>query len=135
MAVYLSNGVQVTFGGTNISDWVSSCTLNRNYDSIETTSMGSSAHEFVAGLEASSITMELFNDFAASASMALIDEAVGTVVAMTVKPASGSTSATNPQYAFSVLVNNVTPINGSVADLATSSLTFDCVTKITKTTS
>lgn len=134
MAVYLSNGVQVTFDSTNISDWVSSVTLNRNYDELEVTTMGSTGHEFVAGLEASSITLEIFNDFAASASMTLIDQAVGTLKTITVKPAAGATSSTNPQYSMSVLVNNVTPINGAVGDLATSSLTFNVSGAITKTT-
>ena len=134
MAVYLSNGVQVTFDSTNISDWVSSVTLNRNYDELEVTTMGSTGHEFVAGLEASSITLEIFNDFAASAAMTLIDQAVGTLKTITVKPAAGATSSTNPQYSMSVLVNNVTPINGAVGDLATSSLTFNVSGAITKTT-
>lgn len=134
MAVYLSNGVQVTFDSTNISDWVSSVTLTRNYDELEITSMGSTGHEFIAGLEASSITLEIFNDFASQASMALIDAAVGQIKTITVKPAAGATSSTNPQYSMSVLVNNVTPINGTVADLATSSLTFNVTGSITKTT-
>lgn len=134
MAVYLSNGVQVTFDSTNISDWVSSVTLNRNYDELEVTTMGSTGHEFIAGLEASSITLEIFNDFAASASMTLIDGAVGTLKTIKVKPAAGATSSTNPEYTMTVLVNNVTPINGTVADLATSSLTFNVSGAISKST-
>lgn len=134
MAVYLNNGVVVTFGATDISDWVSSCTLNRTFDELETTAMGDLGHKYVAGLEASSVTMDIYNDFATSASMALIDAAVGTKVTMTVKPTAAATSATNPLYTFDVLVNNVTPINGAVADLATSSLTFNVVGNIVKTT-
>ena len=134
MAVYLSNGVQVTFDGTNISDWVSSATLTRAYEELETTSMGSGGREYVAGLETSSITLEIFNDFAALASMTLIDGAIGTLKTITVKPAAGATSATNPMYSMSVLVNNVTPINGATGDLATSSLSFNVSGVITKTT-
>ena len=136
MAVYLNNGVVVKFGAANtdISDWVSSVTLNRNFDELEVTAMGDSGHKYVAGLEASSVTLEIFNDFATDASMALLDAAVGTVVAMSVKPTGAATSATNPLYSFNVLVNGVTPINGSVADLATSSLTFNVSGAITKTT-
>lgn len=134
MAVYLNNGVVVTFGGTDISDWVSSVTLNRTWDELEITAMGDTGRKYVAGLEAGSITLDIFNDFATSASMALIDAAAGTVVAMTVKPTGSATSASNPLYSFNVLVNNVTPINGAVGDLATSSLTFNISGAITKTT-
>lgn len=136
MAVYLNNGVVVTFGASNkdISDWVSSITLNRNWDELEVTAMGDTGHKYVAGLEAGSITIDFFNDFASDASMALIDAAAGTVVAMTVKPTAAAVSATNPLYSFNVLVNGITPINGSVADLATSSVTWNVSGAITKTT-
>ena len=136
MAVYLNNGVVVTFGAANkdISDWVSSITLNRNWDELEVTAMGDTGHKYVAGLEAGSITIDFFNDFASDASMALIDAAAGTVVAMTVKPTAAAVSATNPLYSFNVLVNGITPINGSVTDLATSSVTWNISGAITKTT-
>lgn len=140
MAVYLNNGVEVTIvpsgggGAINISQWVSSVTLNRNYDELEVTAMGDSGHKYVAGLEASSITLEFFNDFATSASMATIDELVGKTTTVTVKPTSAATSATNPKYSMTCLINGITPVNGSVADLATSSVTWNVSGTITKTT-
>ena len=134
MAVYLNNGVVVTVNSVDISDWVSSVTLTRNYDGLETTAMGDTGHKYVAGLEASSITIDFFNDFATSASMATIDALVGTVTTVTVKPTAAATSASNPLYTMSCLVNGVTPINGSVADLATSSVTWNVSGSITKTT-
>jgi len=134
MAVYLNNGVVVTVNSVDISDWVSSVTLNRNYDELEVTAMGDSGHKYVAGLEASSLTLEFFNDFATSASMATIDPLVGTTTTVTVKPTGAATSASNPLYTMTCLVNGITPINGSVADLATSSVTWNVSGTITKTT-
>lgn len=134
MAVYLNNGVKVTVNSVDISQWVSSVTLNRNYDELEVTAMGDAGHKYVAGLEASSITIDFFNDFATSASMAVIDGLVGQNTTVTVKPTGAATSATNPLYSMNVLVNNITPINGSVADLATSSVTWNVNGVITKTT-
>lgn len=134
MAVFLSNGVQVTVNSINISQWVSSVTLNRNYDELEVTAMGDTGHKYVAGLEASSITLEFFNDFATSASMAVIDGLVGTTTTVTVKNTNAATSATNPLYSMTCLVNGITPVNGSVADLATSSVTWNVSGAITKTT-
>ena len=134
MAVFLSNGVQVTVNSINISQWVSSVTLNRNYDELEVTAMGDTGHKYVAGLESSSITLEFFNDFATSASMAVIDALVGTTTTVTVKNTNAATSATNPLYTMTCLVNGITPVNGSVADLATSSVTWNVSGAITKTT-
>ena len=96
--------------------------------------MGSAGHEFVAGLEASSISIEFFNDFATGAVAQTLDAAVGTKVPVTVKPAAGATSATNPLYSMTCLINNITPIAGSVADLATQSVTWNVSGVITKTT-
>lgn len=134
MAVYLNNGVQVTVNAIDLSEYVSSITLNRAFDELEITTMGSAGHEFVAGLEASSVTVDFFNDWATGKVGATLDAALGTVVAMTVQPAAGAVSATNPKYTFNVLVNNITPVNGGVADLATQSVTWNVSGTITKTT-
>ena len=59
MAVFLNNGVVVTVNAVDLSDHVSSVTLNRQFDELEVTAMGDSGHKFVKGLEASSVTIEL----------------------------------------------------------------------------
>lgn len=134
MAVYLNNGVQLTVNSVDLSSYVSSITLNRNFDELEITAMGDAGHKYVAGLEASSITIEFFNDFATGKVAQTLDSLVGTSTAVTVKPASGATSATNPLYSMNCLVNNITPINGAVGDLATQSITWNVNGTITKTT-
>lgn len=134
MAVYLNNGVQLTVNAIDLSTYVSSITLNRGFDELEVTAMGDTGHKFVAGLEASSITIDFFNDFATGKVGQTLDSLVGTTTTVTVKPASGATSATNPLYTMSVLVNNITPVNGAVADLATQSVTWNVNGAIVKTT-
>ena len=134
MAVYLGNGVQVTVNSVDLSTYVSSCTLNRNFDELEITAMGDSGHKFVAGLEASSVTIDFFNDWATAKVGQTLDGLIGTTTTVTMKPAAGATSATNPLYTFTVLVNNITPINGAVGDLATQSVTWNVNGTIVKTT-
>ena len=41
MAIYLSNGVVVTLNSVALSDHVTSATINRNFDELEVTAMGS----------------------------------------------------------------------------------------------
>lgn len=134
MAVYLSNGVVLTVNAVDLSSLVSAVTINRSFDELEVTAMGDSGHKFVKGLEASSITIDFFNDEASAKTLQTLNSTWGTSTTVTVKQTSGATSATNPLYTMSCLVNNTTPINGAVADLSTQSVTWNVNGTITITT-
>jgi hypothetical protein len=114
MAVYLSNGVVVTLNSVALSDHVTSATINRTFDELEITSMGDNSHRYVKGLEASTITLDFLSDTAAGNVNATLQAAWGTTVALTLKQTSAATSATNPLYSTTVLVNNTTDINLSL---------------------
>jgi hypothetical protein len=137
MAVYLSNGVVLTVNAVDLSSLVSSVTINRSFDELEVTAMGDSGHKFVKGLEASSITIDFFNDEATNKTLQTLNSSSvwGNSVTVTVKQTSAATSATNPLYTMSCLVNNTTPINGAVADLSTQSVTWNVNGTIAITTS
>ena len=135
MAVYLSNGVVLTVNAVDLSSLVSSVTINRSFDELEVTAMGDSGHKFVKGLEASSITIDFFNDEATSKTLQTLNSTWGTNTTVTVKQTSGATSATNPLYTMSCLVNNITPINGAVGDISTQSVTWNVSGTIAVTTS
>ena len=134
MAVYLSNTVQVTLNSVALTDHVTSATINRVFDELEVTAMGDTAHKFVKGLEASTITLDFLSDTAAANVNATLQAAWGTTVTLTLKQTSAATSATNPLYSTTVLVNNTTDINGAVGDIATQSITFTCNSPIVITT-
>ena len=135
MAVYLSNTVQVTLNSVALTDHVTSATINRVFDELEVTAMGDTAHKFVKGLEASTITLDFLSDTAAANVNATLQAAWGTTVPLTLKQTSAATSATNPLYSTTILVNNTTDINGAVGDIATQSITFTCNSPIVITTS
>jgi hypothetical protein len=135
MAIYLSNTVQVTLNSVALTDHVTSATINRVFDELEVTAMGDTAHKFVKGLEASTITLDFLSDTAAANVNATLQAAWGTTVPLTLKQTSAVTSATNPLYSTTILVNNTTDINGAVGDIATQSITFTCNSPIVITTS
>ena len=135
MSVYLSNGVVLTVNAVDLSTLVSSVTINRSFDELEVTAMGDSGHKFVKGLEASSITIDFFNDEATSKTLQTLNSTWGTSTTVTVKQTSGATAATNPLYTMSCLVNNITPINGAVGDISTQSVTWNVNGTIAVTTS
>lgn len=125
MAVFLNNKVGLKINNVDLSDHVTSVTLNQAADELEVTAMGDSAHKFVKGLEAGSLTVSFLNDTAASNVMPTLRAAFGTTVACKMLQEKGTaTSATNPLYTFDILVNNLTPINGAVGDLGTQDITF-----------
>ena len=126
MAIFLSNGVVVTLNSVDLSNHVTSATINRSFDELEVTAMGDTAHKFVKGLEASTITLDFLNDTAASNVLQTLQAAWGTTVPLTLKQTSAAISATNPEYQTTVLVNNTTDINGAVGDISTQSITFTC---------
>jgi hypothetical protein len=134
MAVYLSNTVQVTLNSIALTDHVTSATINRVFDELEVTAMGDTAHKFVKGLEASTITLDFLSDTAAANVNATLQAAWGTTVPLTLKQTSAVVSATNPLYSTTILVNNTTDINGAVGDIATQSITFTCNSPIVITT-
>jgi hypothetical protein len=134
VAVYLSNGVVLTVNAVDLSNLVSSVTINRSFDELEVTAMGDSGHKYVKGLEASSITIDFFNDAESAKTLATLNSTWGTSTTVTVKQTSAITSATNPLYTMSCLVNNITPINGAVGDISTQSVTWNVNGTIAVTT-
>lgn len=124
MAVFLNNGVSVTVDSVDLSDHVTAVTINRTFDELEVTAMGDTGHKFVKGLEASSVTIDFLNDTATDEVMQKLNSTWGTSVTVVIKQTSGAVSTTNPSYTMSCLINNTTPVNGSVADLGTQSVTW-----------
>ena len=135
MAVFLNNGVQVTVNSVALTDHVTSVTLNRSFDELEVTAMGDSGHKYVKGLESSSVTIDFNNDTAAANVLATLQAAWGTSVVVTLKQTSAATSATNPLYTMTCLVNGTTDINGAVGDLGTQSVTWNVQGTVVITTS
>ena len=136
MAVYLSNGVVLTVNAVDLSSLVSQISINRSFDELETTAMGDSGHRYIKGLEASSITIDFFNDSATSKTLQTLNDAAvfGQNVTVTVKQTSAATSPTNPLYTMTCLINNTTPINGAVGDISTQSVTWNVSGTIAITT-
>jgi hypothetical protein len=126
MAVFLNNLVGVKVNSVDLSDHVTSVTLNRNFDELEVTAMGDTGHKFVKGLEASSITIDFLNDTASANVLATLQAAWGTSVTVVLLQSKGTAvSATNPLYTMTCLVNGTTDINGAVGDLGMQSVTWN----------
>jgi aconitase B len=130
MGIFLNNKVGLKIATINLSDHVTAFTLNRQSDQIEVTAMGDTAHKFVTGLSADTITVSFLNDTAAANVLATLQAAYGTTVAFAaIQDSSAAVSATNVLYSGTILVDNLTDINGAVADEGMLDLTFTCNSK------
>jgi hypothetical protein len=134
MARIVLTNAYVLFGSTDISDHVSSISLSSSYDLVETTAFGQTAKTRVAGLVDNSVTLELHQDYATSSIEQTIYPTLGTSVTIAVKPVNGTTTTVNPQYSFSAVVSEWTPLNGAVGELASASVSWPISGVITKTT-
>jgi hypothetical protein len=138
MARVVLTDANILFASNDISQYITQVSLATSVDVIETTGLGSTARTRVGGLFDNSITIEFNQDFADNALEELVNgtslatTTVGTAVAMQVKPYSTTTTASNPKYTFNALVTEWQPLNSTVGELATISVTWPITGAITK---
>lgn len=121
MAIFVLTDADVTINTVDVSAYVTSVTLNYEKDPIEVTAMGATGHVFTGGLQNNSVTLELHNDEAAGSTMLTLWSAVGSGANTIVlkNTSSGATFTCSNMY-----LQTSTPVNGSVGELSTQSITF-----------
>jgi len=130
MAIFYQNnaGFKISVDGTtyvDLTDHVTSLTINKAYDELDVSAMGNTGHQFIGALESSTISVDFLNDDATSSVMQTLNTLVGTNAKFKVLQTTGSAiSATNPVYTGLILVNKLTPVAGKIGDVAVQSLTF-----------
>jgi len=123
-STYLSNPV-VTINAVDMSDQCTSAVFTRMIESLESTAFGQTNRSYVGGLENSTLTVTMYNSFAASETYATLKTLVGTQVTVKIKPTSAATSATNPESTLTAAYMESLPIvNGQLGALDTIDITF-----------
>ena len=90
------NNASVTLNSVDLSDHVSSVTLDITADEIVTTAMGDTFQSRTGGLKDGTLSIEFQQDFASSEVDATLFPLLGSTTAFIIKADAGSTSATNP---------------------------------------
>ena len=136
MATFVYTDASVVVNSFDLSDHVKSCTLNYEAEMLDDTVMGDTTRSNIAGLLNWSIDVEFLQDFASAKVDATLFTLVGAAAfTVTVKPTSGSVSATNPSFSGSAVLESYPPMSGSVGDLETASATFRSAGTLTRATS
>lgn len=140
-SVYLSNPA-LTINAVNLTDQATSAVLTFNYEQLETTSFGDTARKYggssVTSLQNNTFEVTLYQSYASTETEATIYGLVGIQTTITVSnTAAGlvTPSATEPKYTLTgAYLESHTPINASLGELSTITLTFTGGT-LTKATS
>lgn len=121
MAKFVLKDAYVGINGTAISDHVSSVTVESTFDEVDFTAMGATYREFGQGLGDATITLSVFQDFAASNIDSIfwpLSQSGGTF-SVEVRPTSAAASSTNPKYTMTGRLFGFNPVAGAVGDAST----------------
>ena len=135
MAKFAATDFDISIDSTDFSASIAAVTLDISKEQLETTSFGDTARTYIAGLEDASVTFSFHQDFAASAVDATLHAALGTEIAVVIKPTSAVVGVGNPSYSFNALVTQITPFSSNVGDLATQDVTFPISGPVTRAVS
>ena len=132
MAIFAATDHVITIAGTDYSDWITQVSTPISVADLTTTAFGDTWDTRIGGLKSATITIDFHQDFVDNGLDEVLFAALGTSVAIAVKPTSAGISAANPEYQFNALVTSWTPIDSSVGDLATVSITWPVDGAITR---
>lgn len=124
MAIFAATDHVITIGGTDYSDWIVQVSLPITVADLPTTAFGDTWDTRIGGLKAASVTIDFHQDFVDNGIDEVVFAALGTSVAIAIKPTSAAISAGNPEYQFNVLITSWSPVNSAVGALATVSATW-----------
>jgi hypothetical protein len=118
MAIFTIVDAMVIINGVTLSDHADSVTVNDTRDVVDITAFGATSKVVTKGLGDASISIEMFQDFAAAKTHATLQPLIGssTPVTIEVRPTSGARSATNPAAVMSALLFNYNFLAGGIGE-------------------
>jgi len=123
-SVYLASPT-VTVNSVDVSDQCTAATFTKTVEALESTAFGDTARKYTGGLQNNELTLTLYQSYAASETYATLKDLVGTTTNITVKPSSGSPSATNPAFTLTgCYLESLPVINATMGELSTIDVTF-----------
>jgi hypothetical protein len=123
-STYLSNPT-ISINNVDLTDQCTSAVLNYVAEQLENTTFSNTSRSFTKGLFSNTVTVTLYQSYAATETEASIFSLVGDNCAIVLKPSSAVISATNPQYTLTgAYLSAHTPIAANLGELSTIDLTF-----------
>jgi hypothetical protein len=124
LAKFVATDFDIALNGTSLSGSIASVSISETAAEVETTAFGNTHTQRVSGLKDASVSLDFHQDFGSGGVHSIVQPLLGSYATVTVKPTSGTVSATNPAVTLSALVTEYSPIDASIGDLATFSVTW-----------
>jgi len=116
----------VEIDSVDLSNMCSSVTIETPADEVDITGFGSAFREFAQGLKDATLTLAMFQDYAAGSTHATLSplHASGAAFGVTIRADSAAVSPTNPQWDAQVRLFNYNPLAAGVGEAATMDVTL-----------
>lgn len=116
---------QLDINDVDLTEWCAKIELNDEFEDKETTTYASGgAKEYLGGLESGSVAITFKNSYTVGELDDLMWALRRQVVTWKARADEDAVSTSNPEYSGSILINQWTPIAGSVGDVAEVDVTF-----------
>ena len=123
-STYLSSP-NVTVNSVSLQDQCNGLTFTRTIEALECTAFGSGSRVYTAGLENSTLTLDLYLSFAATETYATLKALVGTSTTVSWSPSATSPgTATNPTMTLTGAYLEALPYEMALGTLGAISVTF-----------
>lgn len=132
MAKFVIKKPVITIDGTDLTKRISQVTIDLPDDEVDVTAFGTDYKETEAGLKDASISLTMFQDFAASSTDAVLWPLKNESKKFLVKVATaeGEPSATQPVYLMAGKLFNYNPLAGGVGEASTTEPTIKNITNL-----
>jgi hypothetical protein len=137
MPKFVATNFQISLNGVDLTSSLSSATLEISSNEVETTTFGTASTAYrtvVGGIVSGSVKLDFYQDYAAASVDATLNSLINTIGTVVIKPLGSAVSATNPSYTATCLINNYTPVSGTIGDLSSFSVTWPTTGTITRAT-
>lgn len=132
--IRVAKNVGVVLNNVNLSSYVTSASVTLSANEVTTTAMGQGGVTRVGGLRDDSVTVDFNTSYGgATAVETVLSGLVGVSTATLVVYTDGTAaSSANPAYSATVMIPEFAPLDASVGELSTSSVTFAVQGSVTR---
>jgi hypothetical protein len=124
LAKFVATDFDIKINSTPLSGNIAAATINTTAAEVEITAFGNSHVQRVSGLKDASVSLDFHQDFGSGSVHSILEPLLGSYATVTIVPTSGSVSPSNPAVTLSALVTEYNPIEASIGDLATFSVSW-----------
>lgn len=133
MSTFTFTNGHVTIDGTDLSDHGHEVSVENNADAVDQTAFNSGGNRsFDGGLKSSTASISFRQDFATNKVDSVMNDIVGSTVAIALRAVNTTVSATNPEWQFNAVVTAYSPIGNSVGDGANAPVSLQITGAITR---